>query len=54
MKEELSKDMEKPRKRESNRNPGNGKFLKSNEKYSQKPILQTRSRKQHFYHSKKK
>jgi hypothetical protein len=30
MKEELNKDMEKSQKNESNKNPGNKKFLKSN------------------------
>jgi hypothetical protein len=35
MKEEFSKDMENPRK-ESNRNPGNKKFLKSNKKIQEK------------------
>jgi hypothetical protein len=32
MKEEFNKDMEKSQKKESNRNPGNKKLLKSNNK----------------------
>jgi hypothetical protein len=32
MKEELKKDMEKPQKKESNRNLGNKKSLQSNKK----------------------
>jgi hypothetical protein len=34
MKEEFIQDMEIFRKKESNRNPGNKNFLKSNKKYS--------------------
>jgi hypothetical protein len=34
MKEEFNKDMENLRIKESNRNPGNKKFLKSNKKCS--------------------
>jgi hypothetical protein len=43
MKEELNKGMEKPQKKEQNRNPGNKKFLKSNKKFSGKPLQQTRT-----------
>jgi hypothetical protein len=33
MKEEFNRDMEKSQKKESNRNLGNKKFLKSSKKY---------------------
>jgi hypothetical protein len=33
--------MSQKKKKESNRNPGNKKFLKSNKKYSRKPLQQT-------------
>jgi hypothetical protein len=35
--------MENLRNKESNRNPGNKKFLKSNKKYSRKLLQQTRT-----------
>jgi hypothetical protein len=38
MKEELNKDKENLRKKESNRNPGNKKPLSSNKKYSGRPL----------------
>jgi hypothetical protein len=39
MEEEFTKDMESFRKKESNRNPGNKKFLKSNKKIQLKATL---------------
>jgi hypothetical protein len=42
MKEELKKDMEKCRKKESNRIPGNKKSLKSNKNYSGESYHNTR------------
>jgi hypothetical protein len=41
MKEEFNKDKENLREKESNRNPRNKNFLKSNKKYHGKPLQQT-------------
>jgi hypothetical protein len=40
MKEEVNK-YGKPQKKESDRNPGNKKSLKSNKKYNRRPLQQT-------------
>jgi hypothetical protein len=44
MREEINKEMEKPQKKESNRNLGNKSLLKSNKKYRGKPLQQNKGR----------